>query len=92
MTSLEFLQEEVQRLGAAAAEYERLYLRAKEACNGHQTGLRRALVRLRRAESELSFERAARLSETGRMRSEIVSLQNKVERLSLKLMSYWSTE
>lgn len=92
MTSFEFLQQEVQRLGAEAAEYERLYLRAREAGRGHQIGLRRALVRMRKAESELALERAVKWAEAARLRGEIASLQNKVERLSLKLMSYWSQE
>jgi hypothetical protein len=43
MTSLEQLQ-----LAAKAAEYEALYLRAREASRGHQVGLERVLRRLRR--------------------------------------------
>ena len=91
MTNLE-LQAEVHRLGAKASEYEVLYLRAREASRGHQVGLERVLRRLRRAESELAFERAARKSQVGRLRGENDSLIKKVERLSLQLMSYWSQE
>lgn len=92
MTSHEFLQQEVQRLGAAAAEYELLYLRAREACRGHQIGLERALRRLTKAETEIALMRAAHNAERGRLWSENASLKNKVERLSLKLMSYWTQE
>jgi hypothetical protein len=87
MTNLEYLQ-----LAAKAAEYEALYLRAREASRGHQVGLERVLRRLRRVESELRLERADRMSQLGRLWGENASLRKKVERLSLQLMSYWSQE
>jgi len=92
MSDVEALQAEVQRLAAEAGEYERLYLRAREACQGHQRGLERALRRAARLESELSLERAAKNAQLGRLWSENASLKNKVERLSLRLIAGWNEE
>ena len=92
MSELEFLQAEVQRLAAAAGEYERLYLRAQDACRGHQRGLERALRRAARLDSELRLDRAAKNAQLGRLWSENASLKNKVERLSLRLIAGWNEE
>lgn len=89
MTAFEYLQSEVQRLGGLAGEYERLYLRAKEASRGHQVGLERALRKVARLESELALERAISASKIGRLKTENDSLTNKVARLSLKLIQSW---
>jgi hypothetical protein len=90
MSEIEFLQSEIQRLAALAGEYELRYRRAVEACRGHQRGLERALRRGSRLESELALERASNNAQRGRLWSENASLKNKVERLSLKLMQFWS--
>lgn len=92
MTEDEALRSEVIRLAAAASEWELRYLRAKESCRAHQLGLRRTRQKLLKAQSELHLERASRNAEVGRLMTEVVSLRNKVERLSLKLISSWSAE
>jgi hypothetical protein len=90
MRDAERLQAEVQRLAALAGEYELLYRRFQEACRGHQRGLKRALRKVARLESELSLERAAKNAQLGRLLAENASLRNKVERLSLSIISTWS--
>jgi hypothetical protein len=90
MNDVEFLQAEIQRLSAVVGEYERLYLRAKEDCRGHQRGLERAIRKVARLESELRLEHADKSGRLGRLYAENVSLKNKVERLSLSIISTWS--
>jgi hypothetical protein len=92
MNDVEFLQSEIQRLSAVVGEYERLYLRAKEDCRGHQRGLERALRKVARLESELRLEHADKSGRLGRLYAENVSLKNKVERLSLRLIAGWNEE
>lgn len=88
-------QSELDEAWAAADEYELLWLRAREGCRGAQRGLERALARLRREQSRagelllaLTQERALRW----KAEAEVQSLENKVQRLSLRLMESWSKE
>jgi len=90
MSDIEFLHAEIQRLAALAGEHELRYYRTLESCRGHQRGLERAVRRANRLESELALERASNNAQRGRLWSENASLKNKVERLSLKLMQFWS--
>jgi hypothetical protein len=92
MNDVEFLQAEIQRLSAVVGEYERLYLRAKEDCRGHQRGLERALRKVARLESEQRLEYASKNAQLGRLWNENASLKNKVERLSLRLIAGWNEE
>jgi hypothetical protein len=92
MNDVEFLQAEIQRLSAVVGEYERLYLRAKEDCRGHQRGLERALRKVARLESEQRLEYASKTAQLGRLWNENASLKNKVERLSLRLIAGWQED
>jgi hypothetical protein len=92
MNDVEFLQSEIQRLSAVVGEYERLYLRAKEDCRGHQRGLERALRKVARLESEQRLEYASKNAQLGRLWNENASLKNKVERLSLRLIAGWQED
>jgi hypothetical protein len=92
MNDVEFLQAEIQRLSAVVGEYERLYLRAKEDCRGHQRGLERALRKVARLESEQRLEYASKNAQLGRLWNENASLKNKVERLSLRLIAGWQED
>jgi len=92
MNDVEFLQAEIQRLSAVVGEYERLYLRAKEDCRGHQRGLERALRKVARLESEQRLEYASKNAQLGRLWNENASLKNKVERLSLRLIAGWNED
>jgi len=92
MNDVKFLQAEIQRLSAVVGEYERLYLRAKEDCRGHQRGLERALRKVARLESEQRLEYASKNAQLGRLWNENASLKNKVERLSLRLIAGWQED
>jgi hypothetical protein len=92
MNDVEILQAEIQRLSAVVGEYERLYLRAKEDCRGHQRGLERALRKVARLESEQRLEYASKNAQLGRLWNENASLKNKVERLSLRLIAGWQED
>jgi hypothetical protein len=92
MSDVEFLQAEIQRLSAVVGEYERMYLRAMEACRGHQRGLERALRKVARLESEQRLEYASKNAQLGRLWNENASLKNKVERLSLRLIAGWNED
>jgi len=92
MNDVEFLQAEIQRLSVVVGEYERMYLRAMEACRGHQRGLERALRKVARLESEQRLEYASKNAQLGRLWNENASLKNKVERLSLRLIAGWNED
>ena len=89
------MKSELDEAWAAADEFELLWHRAREGCRGAQRGLERALARLRRERSRsgelllsLTQERALRW----KAEAEARSLENKVQRLSLRLMESWSKE
>lgn len=92
MTSPEYYQAEIDRLAAKASAFEVLYLRLKEANQGSNVGIARLSRKCRRLESDLHLERADKNMRLGRLFSEVASLNNKVQRLSLKLMDSWSRE
>ena len=88
-------QNELDEAWAAADEYELLWHRAREGCRGAQRGLERALARLRREREriadlllELAHERAMR----AKAETEARSLENKVQRLSLRILELWGAE
>jgi hypothetical protein len=89
------VKSELEEAWAAADEYELLWLRAREGCRGAQRGLERAVARLRR-ERERGGELLLAITQERALRwkaeAEVQSLQNKVQRLSLRLMESWSKE
>jgi len=89
------VKSELEEAWAAADEFELLWHRAREGCRGAQRGLERALARLRRERARsgelllsLTQERALRW----KAEAEARSLENKVQRLSLRLMESWGKE
>ncbi len=88
-------QSELDEAWAAADEYELLWHRAREGCRGAQRGLERALARLRR-ERSLAGELRLALTQERALRwkaeAEARSLENKVQRLSLRIIELWGKE
>jgi hypothetical protein len=86
---------ELEEAWAAADEYELRWHRAREGCRSAQRGLERARARLARERAraeelllEMSNERALRWKAEADARS----LQNKVQRLSLRIIELWGAE
>lgn len=89
------MKSELEEAWAAADEFELLWHRAREGCRGAQRGLERALARLRRERArceELLLELASERSLRERAEAEARSLQNKVQRLSLRILELWGAE
>lgn len=75
--------------------YEVLWLRAREAARGAQKGIVRLRAKVRRCGEEyrsLLLEMANVKSKYLRLAAENRSLENKVERLSLRLIELWGKE
>jgi hypothetical protein len=88
-------QTELDAAWAAADEYELLWHRAREGSRGAQRGLERALARLRREREkseELLLELAHERTMRAKAEAEARSLQNKVQRLSLRILELWGAE
>jgi len=89
------VKSELDEAWAAADEYELLWHRAREGCRGAQRGLERAAGRLRRERErseELQLDLAHERSMRAKAEAEARSLQNKVERLSLRILELWGAE
>jgi hypothetical protein len=89
------VKSELEEAWAAADEFELLWHRAREGSRGAQRGLERAMARYRREKARadenylaLTYERARRW----RAEAEVKSLENKVERLSLRIIELWGKE
>jgi hypothetical protein len=86
---------ELEEAWAAADEYALRWHRAREGCRSAQRGLERAAVRLRREREkseELLLELAHERTMRSRAEAEASSLQNKVQRLSLRIIELWGAE
>lgn len=83
------MRDELDEAWAAADEYELLWHRAREAARGARKGIERLQAKLRRLDGEHRMENAGLRSRVARLEVENRSLQNKVERLSLRLISEW---
>lgn len=89
------MKSELDEAWAAADEYELLWHRAREGSRGAQRGLERALARLRRERernADLLLELAHEQTMRARAEAEARSLQNKVQRLSLRILELWGAE
>lgn len=89
------MSDELEEAWAAADEYELLWLRAREGARGARKGIERLQARLRLAAEgyrEVVLDRAALMSKVMRLENENRSLQNKVQRLSLRLIDSWGKE
>jgi hypothetical protein len=89
------VKSELEEAWAAADEFELLWLRAREGCRGAQRGLERAAGRLRREREkseELTLELAHERSMRAKAEADARSLENKVQRLSLRILELWSKE
>jgi hypothetical protein len=88
-------QSELDEAWAAADEYELLWHRAREGSRGAQRGLERSRARLRRERernAELLLELAHERTMRAKAEAEVRSLQNKVQRLSLRILELWGAE
>lgn len=86
---------ELDEAWAAADEYELLWRRAREGAAGARRGIERLQAKIRRLEERYrsdSLEIASLHSRCHRLTVESRSLQNKVERLSLRLIDSWGKE
>jgi hypothetical protein len=89
------VKSELDEAWAAADEFELLWHRAREGCRGAQRGLERAAGRLRREREkseELLLELAHERTMRAKAEAEVCSLQNKVQRLSLRILELWGAE
>lgn len=87
--------DELDEAWAAADEYELLWHRAREGAAGARRGIERLQAKIRRLEERYrsdSLEIASLHSRCHRLTVENKSLQNKVERLSLRLIDSWGKE
>lgn len=87
--------DELDEAWAAADEYELLWHRAREGAAGARRGIERLQAKIRRLEERYRSDslRIAELqSRNHRLTVENRSLLNKVERLSLRLISLWGKE
>jgi hypothetical protein len=88
-------QSELDEAWAAADEFELLWHRAREGSRGAQRGLERALARLRRERernADLLLELAHERTMRAKAEAEVRSLENKVQRLSLRILELWGAE
>ena len=86
---------ELDEAWAAADEFELLWLRAREGARSARKGIERMQARIRRLEERYRSDslRIAELqSRCHRLTVENRSLENKVERLSLRLIDSWGKE
>jgi len=89
------VKSELEEAWAAADDYELRWHRAREGCRGAQRGLERAAGRLRREREkneELLLDLAHERTMRARAEAESQSLQNKVQRLSLRILELWGAE
>ena len=89
------MSDEIDEAWAAADEYELLWHRAREGAAGARRGIERLQAKIRRLEERYqsdSLEIASLHSQCHRLTIENRSLQNKVERLSLRLIDSWGKE
>ena len=87
--------DELDEAWAAADEFELLWHRAREGASGARRGIERLQAKIRRLEEQYrsdSLEIASLHSRCHRLAAENKSLQNKVERLSLRLIDSWGKE
>lgn len=87
--------DELEEAWAAADEYELLWHRAREGARGARKGIERLQARIRRLEEQYradSLKIAELQSQRHRLTVENRSLQNKVQRLSLRLIDSWGKE
>ena len=86
---------ELDEAWASADEFELLWLRAREGARSARKGIERMQARIRRLEERYrsdSLRIADLLSQCHRLTVENRSLQNKVERLSIRLIASWGKE
>lgn len=86
---------ELDEAWASADEFELLWLRAREGARSARKGIERMQARIRRLEERYRSDslRIAELqSQCHRLTVENRSLQNKVERLSIRLIASWGKE
>lgn len=86
---------ELDEAWASADEFELLWLRAREGARSARKGIERMQARIRRLEERYRSDslRIAELqSRCHRLTVENRSLENKVERLSLRLIDSWGKE
>lgn len=86
---------ELDEAWAAADEFELLWHRAREGARGARKGIERLQAKVRRLEEQCRadiLEIASLHSQNHRLTMENRSLQNKVERLSLRLIDSWGKE
>lgn len=84
--------DELDEAWAAAEEYELLWHRAREAARGARKGIERLQAKVRRLEEQYRKDRmeiASLWSQNARLESDRRSLENKVQRLSLRLIAEW---
>lgn len=89
------MQNEIDEAWAVADEYELLWHRAREGARGARIGIERLQAKVRRMEEQHRQDRleiANLWSKNSRLQAENQSLQNKVERLSLRLIDSWGKE
>ena len=87
--------DELDEAWAAADEFELLWHRAREGAAGARRGIERLQAKIRRLEEQYRQDRleiANLWSKNWRLEAENKSLQNKIERLSLRLISSWGKE
>ena len=89
------MSDEIDEAWAAADEYELLWHRAREGARGARIGIARLQARIRRMEEQYRQDRleiANLWSRNARLEADNRSLQNKVQRLSLRLIDSWGKE
>lgn len=86
---------EIDEAWAAADEYELLWHRAREGARGARKGIERLQAKIRQLTEQYRQDRleiAGLWSKCWRLEAENKSLQNKIERLSLRLIDSWGKE
>ena len=89
------MSDEIDEAWAAADEYELLWHRAREGARGARIGIERLQAKIRRMEEQYRQDRleiANLWSRNARLEADNRSLQNKVQRLSLRLIDSWGKE